>query len=267
MKKLILAAAMVAAVPSAQALPFFDFEFGAGGAFNTLNGGSIGDDVSLTSSSSTSVDLDLQAKMSYYLQGRVSMPVLPDIKLRYESMKMVSDDADGTFDFFGQSFVVDGEAILDMTYLDTALVFGPKFIPFVDYLDVGVNLRWLFGGFEAEADTGDRVSQDFEFDGIPFVVPMLHFAAATTIPAIDVQLSGAINTFPVVGLNMTDWNVKARYYAPLPINMLAKVGVEAGYRKWTIDIDGEKAELIPLPSDAQLEFDASGFFLGAVVSF
>ncbi|WLD57280.1 hypothetical protein NFC81_11180 [Salinispirillum sp. LH 10-3-1] len=267
MKKLLLAAAVAASVPSAQALPFFDFDFGAGGAFNTLNDGSIGDDVTLTTNPDK-IELDLQAKMGFYLQGRVGMPVLPDLKVRYETLRMESGDANGNFDFFGTTFNVEGEAILDMTHLDTALVFGPKFIPFVDYLDVGVNLRWLLGGFEAEDSGGnERVEQAFEFEGIPFVVPMLHFAAATTIPVADVQLSGALSTFPVTGLNMTDWNLKARYYAPLPINMLAKVGVEAGYRKWTIDIDGTKAELIPLPEEAQLQFDASGFFLGAVVTF
>ncbi|MFY0663004.1 MAG: hypothetical protein JXQ97_00135 [Natronospirillum sp.] len=268
MKKLLLAAAVAVSIPSAQAIGFFDFEVGVGGAFNTLNDGSIGDDVSLTTNADTSVDLDLEAKAGYYLQGRIGMPVLPDLKVRYETLRMESGEANGNFDFFGTTFNVDGEAILDMTHLDTALVFGPKFIPFVDYLDVGVNLRWLLGGFEAEVDTPDgkeRVDQPFEFEGIPAVIPMIHLAAATTIPVADVQLSGALNTFPVAGLNMTDWNLKARYYAPLPTNILAKVGVEAGYRKWTIDINGAESEVVP--EDAKLEFDASGFFLGAVVTF
>lgn len=269
MKKLLLAAAVAVSIPSAQAIGFFDFEVGAGMAFNTLNSGGTSSedfDASFTDSGGDDANLDLEAKNGLYLGGRIGMPVLPDLKVRYESMKMESNDASGTIVFFDTEFSVDGEVSLDMSHLDTAVVLGPKFIPFVDYLDVGVNVRWLLGGLEAEVDNGPRESQSFEIsEGVPLFIPMLHLAAAVSIPTVDVQLAGTVNTIPVAGANMTDWNIKARYYAPLPTNILAKVGVEAGYRKWTIDIDGTEAAF--LPEEANLSFDASGFFLGAVVAF
>lgn len=262
MKKTLLAMAMVATAPAVSALPLVDVEAGLGMNFNTLNSGAIGDDVSLTDGKT--VNLDLDAANGLYVSGRLGFPLLPDLKVRYESMKLSNDNVIGTVEFFGESFNVSGDAELDMSHLDTALVLSLKMFPFVDYIDAGVNARWMLGGFTAEVG-GQSQTQDFEANGVRLFIPSLHLAGAVSIPVVDAQISGAVNTLPISGASMNDWHIKARYYAPLPTNLLAKVGVEAGYRKWTIDING--ADSAFMPDEAVLNFDTSGLFVGAVVSF
>lgn len=264
MKKTLLVMAMAATAPSVLALPLIDVEAGLGMNFNTLNSGAIGSDVSLTGSGGDVVNLDLTAANGLYVSGRLGLPVLPDVKVRYESMKLSNDNVTGTVEFFGESFTINGEAELDMSHLDTALAFSLKMFPFVDYIDLGLNARWMLGGFTADV-AGETKEQAFEASGVRLFIPTLHLAGAVSIPVVDAQISGAINTLPFEGASMNDWHIKARYYAPLPINMLAKVGVEAGYRKWTIDIDGSKAAF--MPEEAVLNFDVSGLFVGAAISF
>ncbi|MCH8552226.1 MAG: hypothetical protein LAT62_09840 [Natronospirillum sp.] len=266
MKKTLMAAALVAFAPAVQAAPFIDFEVGGGLTFPSLNDGGTGsgdDRVSFTDSGGD-VQLDLEANNGFYLGGRLGLPIVPDIKLRYERLTFENSNFEETFEAFGETYQADGEIFLDMSYIDTVFFYGlPDLVPGVDYfVDLGVNLRWLLGGFEAEIDGGD--SESFDFPGIP--LPAAHIAAGATIPTVDVELSGELNILPLSGLSHRDWNVKARWFAPLPVDFVARVGVEAGYRSWTVDIDGEDAGLID-DDDFQLDFETSGFFVGTAITF
>lgn len=263
MKKIMAAAVVAACIPAAQAAPFVDLEFGGGMTFPALNDGMIGEEVSLTDSGGD-VNLDLEANNGFYLGGRIGLPIVPDVKVRYERLIFENDDVTEEFDAFGETFVVEGESLLDMSYIDTVFHYGlPDLAPGIDYyVDFGVNLRWLLGGFEAETEDGERES--YSFPGVP--LPAGHLAGGVTIPAVDVELSAELNTLPLSGFTHNDWNVKARWFAPLPLDWVAKLGLEAGYRSWTIDIDGEEAGLID-DDDFKLEFDTSGFFVGTAVTF
>lgn len=266
MKKWILAASLAAATPTAMAMPFVDLEFGGGLTFPNLNGGQIGEDVFLTTDGDENdgqVNLDLSADNGFYVAGRFGIPILPNVKFRYENLQVGNSNVTQTFEAFGEEFVAEGEVILDMSYLDTAFVYGiPNLMPGIDYyVDFGLNLRWLLGGIEAEVE-GERQSESLP----PVPLPSGHLAAGVTIPMVDVELSGELNTLPIDGLNYNDWNVKARWYAPLPTNIIARLGIEAGYRSWTVDIDGGESDLID-DEDVKLDFDTSGFFVGTVVKF
>ena len=251
MKRTLMAATLVASAPSAMALPFIDLEAGGGMTFPTLDSGNIGDDVSLTDSGDN-ITLDLSGETGFYLNGRVGLPIIPDIKLRYERLN------------YSNSFDVEGEATLDMSYLDTAFVYGlPDLVPGVDYyVDFGLNLRWMLGGFEAEVNTGNTESESFP--AVP--LPSAHLAGGVTIPTVDVEVSGALNTLPIDGLNFNDWNVKARWFVPLPTDAIARLGLETGYRSWSIDIDGQEASWLG-DDDAKLDFSTSGFFVGTALTF
>lgn len=263
MKKVLMAATLIASAPSAMALPFIDLEAGGGMTFPTLDSGNIGDDVSLTDSGDN-ITLDLSGENGFYLNGRVGLPIIPDIKLRYERLNYSNSNVQETFDFYGTTFDVEGDATLDMSYLDTAFVYGlPDLVPGVDYyVDFGLNLRWMLGGFEAEADTGDTESESFPV--VPF--PSAHLAGGVTIPTVDVEVSGELNTLPIDGVNFNDWNIKARWFAPLPTDAIARLGIEAGYRSWSIDIDGEEASWMG-DDEAKLDFSTTGFFVGTALSF
>lgn len=267
MKKWILATSLVAAAPSAMALPFIDFEVGGGMTIPTLNDGQFGDEYSLTSSGGSEANLDLSAENGFYAGGRLGVPILPDVKLRYERLMMTNSNFEQEFEAFGQTFDAEGEIELDMSYLDTALVYGvPNLVPGLDYyFDFGLNLRWMLGGVAAEVsdDDGNTERQSADFPGVP--IPAGHLAAGVTIPTVNVEVSGELNTLPIDGLAFNDWHLKARWYAPLPTNVIARLGLEAGYRSWTVNIDGNDTGLID--DDIQLDFDTSGFFVGTAIRF
>ncbi len=262
MKKIMAAALVAACVPAAQAAPFVDLEFGGGMTFPSLNDGQVGNDVSLTDSGGE-FNLDLEADNGFYLGGRIGLPIVPDVKLRYERLRFENSDFNQTFKAFGETYTAEGEVSLDMSHLDTVLHYGlPDLAPGIDYfVHFGVNLRWMLGGFEAEVENSERESEDFGFP-----IPAGHLAAGVTLPMADVQLAGELNTLPLSGLSHNDWNIRARWFPPLPLDWAAKVGLEAGYRSWTIDIDGSEAGLID-DDDFVLEFDTSGFFVGTAVTF
>ncbi|MEX0584365.1 MAG: hypothetical protein WEB07_01275 [Natronospirillum sp.] len=262
---LALTTVFALAAPGVMALPGVDLEAGGGATFPSLNGGGFGDEYSLTDSGGSEENLNLSAENGFYLAGRVGVPILPDVKLRYETLNFSNSDFNREFQFGDQTFNAEGEIYLDMSYLDTALVYGiPDLVPGFDYfIDFGVNLRWLLGGVEAEVE-GQSERQSEDFPVIP--LPSGHLAAGVTIPVANVQLSGELNTLPLDGLSYNDWNVKARWFLPLPINMLAQLGIEAGYRSWIVDIDGSEATWMGA-DDLKIDFDTSGYFVGTGISF
>ncbi|WP_167855963.1 TIGR04219 family outer membrane beta-barrel protein [Natronospirillum operosum] len=262
-KTMIVAATLATVVPGAQAAPFVDFEFGGGMTFPSLDGGQIGDDASLTGSGGQA-NLDLEAQNGFYLGGRIGIPVVPDLKLKYERLMLENDNVQTTpFEIDGDQYSGQGSALLDMSHLDTTLFYSlPDLAPGLDYyVDFGLNVRWLLGEFEFEDDTFGDVSQSFT--GIP--LPAGHLAGGVTLPVVDVELSGELNTLPLDGISHTDWNVKARWYAPLPLDWVGRLGIEGGYRNWSIDVDGEEFGLID--DDFKLEFETSGFFVGTAFTF
>ncbi len=262
MKKwLATGAVMLAAGASAQGLPGIDLEVGGGYATYNLNGGQLGQDVSLVNDQSKDHQLDLDGGSGLQLRGKLGVPILPKIKFQYQPMVFANDNVTETFEAFGQTYTAQGEVELDMTHLDTTLHYGlPDLFPGIDYfVDFGVNLRWLLGGFEA--DVGGE-TESYDFGAIP--LPGGHLAGGVTLPVVDVELSGKVNTLPLEGLTNTDWEVKARYN--LPVVPVADIGVEAGYRSWLIDVDGSESALIP-EDELIINLETSGFFVGVAAGF
>lgn len=261
MKKWLATGAVVLATgASAQGLPGVDLEIGGGYANYNLNGGQLGKEVSLVNDESKNTRLDLEGGSGLYLQGKVGIPILPKLKFQYQPMEF-SNDSGTEFDAFGKTFNADGNVVLDMTHLDTTLHYGlPDLFPGVDYfVDFGVNLRWLLGGFEADV-AGQ--TESYDFTAVP--LPGGHLAGGVTVPVVGVELSGKLNTLPLEGLTNTDWEVKARYN--LPVVPVADLGVEAGYRSWTIDVDGSESALIP-EDELVINTETSGIFLGVAAGF
>ncbi len=264
MKKTLMAATLIASAPSAMALPFLDLEAGGGMTFPNLDSGQFGDEYSLTDSGGTQANLDLSAENGFYLNGRIGIPIVPDLKLRYERLNYSNSNFNEDFEFLGKTIEADGQVDLDMSYLDTTFVYGlPDLAPGIDYfVDFGLNLRWRLGGVDAEEQGG--YSRSVDFAAIP--LPAGHLAGGVTIPVVDVEVSGELNTLPINGLGFNDWNIKARWFAPLPTDAIARLGLEVGYRNWSIDIDGEEASWLG-DEDTKLELSTSGFFVGTSLSF
>jgi outer membrane protein len=276
MKKLIAVAALTLAVPFASAKVLISFDGGLGYNLNSLSeesniAGDFDLDSTDTNTGSAPYNLGMEAKGGLYGWAKISLPLLPDVKVKYESMVL-----DGTnsvninVPVFGETFNMSGDvnSILDLSHLDLALTIGLP-LPVVD-IDLGLNARSMLGGFSATGTVGseeETIESPFSVSegGAPLIIPMGYLSAAATIPGVGVKVGGEISTLPLGDTNFTDWNVKGTWYAPLPTSMLVKLGVEAGYRSFNMTI-GEST-LGMDTSELASEVGVSGFFLGAAFHF
>lgn len=276
MKKLLIAAAIAATVPMASAKVLINIDGGVGYNFNSLGSGSnlandmfVLDSKTGASGVSPSYGLNMEANNGFYGWASISLPVLPDVKLKYESLviegknNLVIDEV-----VYGQTFEMNGdvESKLDLSHLDMALTFGLP-LPVVD-IDFGLNIRSMMGGFSATgqlAGNEKKVDAPFQIGSMPLIVPMGYISAGATIPGVGVKVSGELSTLPLGDTKISDWNIKGTWYAPLPTNMLVKFGLEGGFRSFNMTI-GDKT-LGADTSDFASEIGVNGFFLGATAHF
>jgi outer membrane protein len=275
MKKWVAAAAMTLAVPMASAKVLISIDGGLG-----YNLTSLSDDSTLmnetfnlasseTNTGSAPYNLGMESNNGLYGWAKISLPLLPDVKVKYESMVLSgSQTMNINQEVFGQNYTLNGEVVstLDLSHLDFALTIGLP-LPVVD-IDFGVNARSLLGGFSAYAEAegeSESVEAPFQIGSTPIIVPMGYLSAAATIPGVGVKVGGEISTLPLGDTNITDWNVKGTWYAPLPTNMLVKVGIEGGYRSFNMTISDTILWLDT--ADFQSNVGVSGFFAGATFHF
>lgn len=276
MKKLILAAAIAATVPMASAKVLINIDGGVGYNINTLGEDShlMNNTFDLTSDQVTygsdpSYGLNMEANNGLYGWASISLPVLPDVKLKYESLVLEgANNFTLNEEIYGETYTMDGkiESVLDLSHLDMALTIGLP-LPVVD-IDFGLNVRSMLGGFSATGDVGSErktVEAPFQIGSTPLIVPMGYVSAAGTIPGAGVKVSGELSTLPLGDTKISDWNVKGTWYAPLPTNLLVKFGLEGGYRSFNMTIGD--STLGADTSDFASDVGVSGFFLGATAHF
>lgn len=267
MKKLLIAAAIAATVPMASAKVLINIDGGVGYNFNSLGSGSnIADNAFELDSDNTTNGLNMEANNGLYGWAAISLPVLPDVKLKYESMVLQGSNNVTINNVYGTTFNMTGEveSELDLSHLDMALTFGLP-LPVVD-IDLGLNVRSMLGGFTAtEKSSGETIDAPFEIGSTPLLIPMGYISAAGTIPGVGVKVSGELSALPLGDTKITDWNIKGTWYAPLPTNMLVKFGLEGGFRSFNMTIGD--STLGADTSDFASEVGVNGFFLGATAHF
>ncbi|WP_320825690.1 TIGR04219 family outer membrane beta-barrel protein [Reinekea sp.] len=271
MNKWIVSAVMVLAVPAASAKVLMSIDAGAGYNLNSLADDSTFIDGTFDlagdqSAASSPYGLGMEAQNGFYGWAKISLPLLPDVKLKFENLVL---DGSNTVTFsesiLGETFATNGkvDSSLDLTHVDLGLTIGLP-IPVVD-IDLGVNFRALLGGFSATGViNGTQQTKEVLFPSAT-IIPMAYVSAAATIPGVGVKLGGELSTLPLGDSNITDWNIKGTWFAPLPTSMLVKVGVEAGYRRFNMTIADKVAWLDT--SDFQSNVTVGGFFVGAALHF
>lgn len=280
MNKWMAAAALTVAMPMASAKVLISIDGGLGYNLNSLSADSslasgTNNEINLANTDSNTgsapYNLGMEANGGFYGWASISIPLVPDVKVKYESLTLEgTNDINSTVDVFGTEYQFSGEieSKLDLSHVDLAVTIGLP-LPVVD-VDLGLNGRAFLGGFEATGSIGGQsqtVDAPFSISdsGTPLFLPMGYASVAATIPGVGVKLGGEIATLPLGDTNITDFNVKGTWYAPLPTNLLVKLGLEAGYRNFTMKI-GESTIGLDT-SDLQSEVSISSFFVGAAMHF
>lgn len=270
MKKLVAAAALTLVVPVASAKVLISIDAGAGYNLSTLGDESSFMDGTFDLAGDSTVaptyGLGMEAKNGLYGWAKLSLPVLPDIKLKYESMVLEGTNT-VTFSetIIGETFSVVGavDSELDLSHVDMTVTFGLP-IPVIDF-DFGLTARALMGGFSATGDiNGSTQTKEVLFPS-GSIIPMGYLSVAATVPGVGVKIGGEINTLPIGDSKVSDWNVKGTWFAPLPTNMLVKLGVEAGYRSFNFTIADSTVGIDT--SDFASDVKVSGFFIGGTAHF
>jgi len=269
----IATAAVTLAAPMAWSAPLIDLTGSLGYSFNGLNEGTLANNsIDLKSDNNGVVEpigFNQEAENGLYAYAKIGLPILPDIGLKYENLvSSGTNNLNTTVEYGGESetFNDDVESELDMSYLDISLTYG---IPLpLSSIDLGLNFRSMLGGLKAEAKNFDQsIDAPFELDGTPLIVPMFYLGGsfAPPIPSTDLVLSGELKTLPLGDTSISDWNIKGTWFAPLPTNALGKLGVEGGYRNYSLAIGDSTfgADTEDFVSDVNY----SGFFLGATIQF
>ncbi|WP_119395407.1 TIGR04219 family outer membrane beta-barrel protein [Salinibius halmophilus] len=263
MKKLV-AAILVASAPLASAKLGLNIDVSAGGNFPTLASDSnIGDTFNLES------DLGLEGQTGFYVFGSLEhpIPVLPNVRLHHKS-QVLSGEKELTeqVDFLGETIPASKvQTTLDLSHTDATIFWGIPFLPVVD-IEFGLNARVFNLGIEADLpkELNDQQVDDISASQM-LPLPMLYLAGDATIPVVGLNLGGEFKTIFIEENNITEYNIYGRYYAPLPTNLLVKVGVEAGWRQFNMTISDSL--LGQDTSDLQSDITIGGAYVGLTARF
>lgn len=261
--KILASAALLSAACVSQAKPFFNVDGGVGMHFPAAAGNIAGVDIT--------DELGLEKDDSgLYVWGSLrTLPFLPGLKVRHQKLALAGNKemaaADlasltnfGDVDTSALTGTVNIASNFDMTYTDYIATYGIG-LPFVR-VEAGVDLRVTNLGYGFSAD-GDSIGEG----SATIPLPMGYLAAHVTIPATGVTVMGELATLPIEGASVSDIDVKAIYYVPLPTDLLVKVGLEAGYRQYTIDLSADAA--LDAVADFASSLEYKGVYVGATASF
>ena len=171
------------------------------------------------------------------------VPILPNVRLMYTSLDHAGN-GNTSFEFDGVTY--SGNVANDFTIEETDLLLYYEVLDNVVSLDLGLNIRLLDISF----NINDGVNTTTESVG--GTVPMIYGMVGGT-PWPGVMLSAEANYMSYSGSTLSDFNAKISYTTDF------FVGVEAGYRTQTIELDDV--------DDTNANLDFKGPFIGAYVKF
>jgi len=195
--------------------------------------------------SASGLDLD-EADASYiYLALEHPIALLPNLRAQYDHINSdQTTNLSNNFTLDGVEFAAGEEVLseLELNHVDLTLYY--QLLDNWINLDLGLTAR-QFDGFafvESAATT-----QEVDLDA---VVPMVYGMAQFDLPLTGLSLGAEGNAFSFDDNDLTDYSVRLRYM----LQSVLDVGVELGYRKMSLDLDGR----------AQTDLDLDGVY-GALV--
>jgi outer membrane protein len=241
----LAASCIIASLPPMASADILSFAIG-GGVWNETPEGNI-----IQPSNATTPTVDVKNNLFWteesqgYLFATLEhpVPILPNVRLMYTSLDHAGN-GNTSFEFDGVTY--SGNVANDFTIEETDLLLYYEVLDNVVSLDLGLNIRLLDISF----NINDGVNTTTESVG--GTVPMIYGMVGGT-PWPGVMLSAEANYMSYSGSTLSDFNAKISYTTDF------FVGVEAGYRTQTIELDDV--------DDTNANLDFKGPFIGAYVKF
>ncbi|MCJ8311413.1 MAG: hypothetical protein HRU38_19150 [Saccharospirillaceae bacterium] len=270
MKKIMSAVSLVVSLVvlpfSSNAKILFDINAGAGSWINPTVTGTVGGDANIDMQSANNGFAYKDDSLGYYVWADFDtiVPFVPSFRVKYQQLAYAGT-GEINAGLTGQIASIDLADIsgtvtseLELNYLDAIVKFGIP-LPIID-INFGVNARITQMYFRAqEANLPALEANQL------LVFPMGYLSASAKIPVVGIEVGGEYSTLPLGGINILDTNIYARYFIPLPSNLLFKVGIEASYHEYHLGI--EQSDLLPFLNDVQSDIDFKGYSIGLTAKF
>jgi len=172
------------------------------------------------------------------------VPILPNVRLMYTKLDHAGSGTTN-FAFDGESF--SGTVANEFSIEQTDILGYYEVLDNVVSLDLGLNIRLLDLTYQIVDDAGTNTS-----GSVSAPVPML-YALIGGSPWPGLLLSAEGNYMSISGSTISDFNAKISYTTDF------FVGIEAGYRTQTIELDDV--------DDTNAKLDFKGPFIGAYLKF
>ena len=243
--KHLIGAGVIAALPGVSGADILSFSIG-GGVWNETPEGYIvsppGSDV-VDIKNNLFWDEESQGYLFATLEHPV--PILPNVRLMYTSLDHSGSGNSLGFTIDGVPF--SGNVANEFTIEQTDLLLYYEVLDNVVSLDLGLNVRLLDISYNIVDEFGNAST-----DSVDAPVPMIYgLVGGSPWPGVMISAEGNFISFS--GSTITDFNAKISYTSDY------FVGIEAGYRVQTIELDDID------DTDADLEFN--GPFVGAYLKF
>lgn len=250
MKKIALAAAVLALAPMAQADLLFTVGAKAS-VWNASPAGQIDDGVSIESKVN-GVDLGSDNGLQTTLFFEHPLPFIPNFKLKNTALEL---DGSGNLtggNFGGQPFNEDIKGNIDLSHSDLTLYWGlPLPLPYID-INFGLTARQFSGDAQIVGKTSG-ISETVDLD---MTVPMGYAELKVGSP-FGIYAAADINYIGFGDNKLTDMSAVIGYDLPVPI---VDLGLELGYRSMKLETDKDDV-------DVAADLEVKGLFFGASLAF
>jgi len=192
---------------------------------------------------------------------RHPVPYLPNLRVEYVDLKLSGNSSQG-FVWDDAVFAGDAYSETKLVQWDMILFYNVFSSPWID-LDLGVDVKNI--DFEFDADgKGSEVGRpggfveisehEDENEWIPFIYSRVRFH----IPATNIGIEGDMKYITYKDTTVYDTSIKANYFFDLKA---VQLGIEAGYRYESIDIDEDDFSGINFDIDVDIEGPFAGIFI------
>ncbi len=206
------------------------------------------------------LDYDKENRGYIWAELRHPVPFLPNFRVEYVDLKL-SGHSSHPFAWDDVAFRADAYSETTLTQLDMILFYNVLSLPWVD-LDLGADVKYIDFTFDAEGEgrslDNPSVREKFtEHEDETAYIPFIYSRVRANIPATNFGIEGDVKYITYKNTTVLDTSIKANYFFDLKA---VKLGIEAGYRFESIDIDEDDFSGLTFDIDVDLKGPFAGVF-------